>query len=387
MNKLVEAAQKFIKKVDEGKARSTESYNEFKEALKGLEPNEDNWVTLQVLPGSYIIAPGETTPKDYEEVIADHKRLVRELDVMINGEEGAAKQASLCDIVSQMKDYIGDKHKLEVELYDTLKLCNEYRELKESFQHERDLMHDDCEKWKKLVEEKDKSIRTINNVFPGLLRRYQDLMLRNKELYAPLKELIRLKDMKHMWGETPEYLQCKPKAWEKAKEAVGLGEVEELVYEDQLPEMTKEEYDEWYKTSKIVDGVRMGKPFNKMKTITINCKYGIDDLKSVYAYRGNSQGDNSGSNDVEQNKNNSWMSFGFDCEQTQEAVNAEVLTRKAWNENYIEELKEKGEYGKPYELNVSFNPHPMFDSELAAPLQSHSFHIIDLSKTNKNINE
>lgn len=41
---------------------------------------------------------------DYEEVLADHRRLVRELDVALNGIEGAAKQASLCDIVSQVKD-------------------------------------------------------------------------------------------------------------------------------------------------------------------------------------------------------------------------------------------------------------------------------------------
>ena len=40
---------------------------------------------------------------DYEEVMADHKRLVRELDVALNGEEGAAKQASLCDILAQVK--------------------------------------------------------------------------------------------------------------------------------------------------------------------------------------------------------------------------------------------------------------------------------------------
>lgn len=41
--------------------------------------------------------------KDYEEVLADHRRLVRELDVLLNGEEGAAKQASLCDIVAQVR--------------------------------------------------------------------------------------------------------------------------------------------------------------------------------------------------------------------------------------------------------------------------------------------
>lgn len=40
---------------------------------------------------------------DYEEVLADHRRLVRELDVLLNGEHGAAKQASLCDIVGQLR--------------------------------------------------------------------------------------------------------------------------------------------------------------------------------------------------------------------------------------------------------------------------------------------
>lgn len=32
-----------------------------------------------------------------------HRQLVRELDVALNGEAGSAKQASLCDLVSQVK--------------------------------------------------------------------------------------------------------------------------------------------------------------------------------------------------------------------------------------------------------------------------------------------
>lgn len=47
---------------------------------------------------------GELTIADYEECFADHRRLVRQLDVALNGEEGAAKQASLCDIVGQVLD-------------------------------------------------------------------------------------------------------------------------------------------------------------------------------------------------------------------------------------------------------------------------------------------
>lgn len=44
------------------------------------------------------------TPADYEEVLADHRALVRRLDVALNGGAGAAKQASLCDIVGQVED-------------------------------------------------------------------------------------------------------------------------------------------------------------------------------------------------------------------------------------------------------------------------------------------
>jgi hypothetical protein len=40
---------------------------------------------------------------EFDEYQAQHKRLVRELDVALNGEAGAAKQASLCDLVAQVK--------------------------------------------------------------------------------------------------------------------------------------------------------------------------------------------------------------------------------------------------------------------------------------------
>jgi hypothetical protein len=48
-------------------------------------------------------AARQATIADYQEVLDDHKRLVRELDVLLNGEAGAAKQASLSDIVRQVK--------------------------------------------------------------------------------------------------------------------------------------------------------------------------------------------------------------------------------------------------------------------------------------------
>jgi len=45
------------------------------------------------------------TIKDYEEVFEDHQRLVREIDVMMNG-KNAAPQASLCDLVTQIEDLV-----------------------------------------------------------------------------------------------------------------------------------------------------------------------------------------------------------------------------------------------------------------------------------------
>lgn len=48
------------------------------------------------------IAELERTVKDHEEVHADKRQLVREMDVIMNGEEGAARQASLGDIVAQL---------------------------------------------------------------------------------------------------------------------------------------------------------------------------------------------------------------------------------------------------------------------------------------------
>lgn len=55
------------------------------------------------LQSNVIVIPQEgLTVSDFEEVNEDKKRLVRELDVIING-ENAAKQASLCDMVSQVE--------------------------------------------------------------------------------------------------------------------------------------------------------------------------------------------------------------------------------------------------------------------------------------------
>lgn len=50
---------------------------------------------------------------DRDEVLEDHKRLVREIDVALNGEKGAALQASLVDILAQLtKPSVGPVNKV-----------------------------------------------------------------------------------------------------------------------------------------------------------------------------------------------------------------------------------------------------------------------------------
>ena len=45
----------------------------------------------------------ELTTQDYKEAIESTQSLVREIDYILNG-EGMAKQASLCDLVHQIKE-------------------------------------------------------------------------------------------------------------------------------------------------------------------------------------------------------------------------------------------------------------------------------------------
>jgi uncharacterized protein YfkK (UPF0435 family) len=67
----------------------------------------------------------------YEEVNEDKKRLVRELDVALNGENDAAKQASLCDIVAIVKS----------------------KELKVIQRHEYEMLHRQIHNYKRHIED------------------------------------------------------------------------------------------------------------------------------------------------------------------------------------------------------------------------------------------
>lgn len=69
----------------------------------------------------------EARVKDWKEVDDAHKRLVRELDVLLNGKDGAAQQASLCDIVSQVK-HGGLSFARVKELENALTKCSDHSE-------------------------------------------------------------------------------------------------------------------------------------------------------------------------------------------------------------------------------------------------------------------
>lgn len=62
----------------------------------------------------------EALNRDHEEVHESKRALVREIDVIINSEEGAAKQASLCDLVGQIQELVTERD----EFIDS---CNAYK--------------------------------------------------------------------------------------------------------------------------------------------------------------------------------------------------------------------------------------------------------------------
>lgn len=71
------------------------TFEAFERLIKGESPLLDKI--------SYGIEDKVQCLIDFEEVNDSKKALIRELDVLLNGEEGASKQASLCDIVSQVR--------------------------------------------------------------------------------------------------------------------------------------------------------------------------------------------------------------------------------------------------------------------------------------------
>lgn len=122
-----------------------------------------------------------------------------------------------------------------------------------------------------------------------------------------------------------------------------------------------------------------------MNTYQMPFKKGIDDLQSLFAFRGNSQGDETQTNSIaDYIASEGWLSFNFDCELTDEAIAKEIQSRKEANAAYIAELKATGEYGKTDYLSITVKPDPAFDnlSPLIEeqPLESYKMVFLDPCK-------
>jgi len=115
----------------------------------------------------------------------------------------------------------------------------------------------------------------------------------------------------------------------------------------------------------------------------VKYRKGIDDLKSLYAFHGNSQGDESQTNDIQTFLDSKgWMSFIFDCEMTEGAILQQAMENHLWNNLYIQELKAKGEYGIEDDYSIHVQHNPLFDvpKPLISSFPLESFKLIFLDE-------
>jgi hypothetical protein len=115
-------------------------------------------------------------------------------------------------------------------------------------------------------------------------------------------------------------------------------------------------------------------------------KKGINDLQNEYAFRGNSQGDDSCSNEISDYlASGGWMSFHFPVPiDDQRAIYEESERRKAANEKYIRQCKNDGTYGTdlpPIQLQMVHSP--LFDDNKFNAKTSKRYIIIDTEKLKK----
>ena len=118
-----------------------------------------------------------------------------------------------------------------------------------------------------------------------------------------------------------------------------------------------------------------------------NIRKGIDDLKCIHPWGPTAQGDTSWADRIEDS--NDWMAFYFDeCdEHDAEGIKKAISDRVKWNEDYIEELKRTGEYGKEIEgVTLKVKVDPLMDRVSKTetyPFSSYSYDIFDFSNLNK----
>lgn len=116
---------------------------------------------------------------------------------------------------------------------------------------------------------------------------------------------------------------------------------------------------------------------------------GKTDLQNIYAFRGNSQEDESHSNEIlDYIASDSWMSFHFDGIDVtnQAAIYAESLRRQKVNAEYVEQCKVDGTYGDRLpDIEMQIAHSSLFDDN---SINDHptriSYSIIILDSTNDN---
>lgn len=114
---------------------------------------------------------------------------------------------------------------------------------------------------------------------------------------------------------------------------------------------------------------------------------GITDLKSIYAFHGASQGDESQSNNVKTFKQmDGWWHVSFYFKDidylNQEEVNKRSNEIKLENDKYIQSLKDSVEYGKSDgHIKVTFVENPLLDRpKMNQSVCSYTYDIYDFSK-------
>lgn len=77
--------------------------------MRGM-PQEKSEVGAKMDDGAFVTnvydayeAGRRSMQREYDEILVNYRRLTRELDVLLNGEAGAAPAASLADIIAQVK--------------------------------------------------------------------------------------------------------------------------------------------------------------------------------------------------------------------------------------------------------------------------------------------
>lgn len=117
---------------------------------------------------------------------------------------------------------------------------------------------------------------------------------------------------------------------------------------------------------------------NDFKSYSFIKRKGIDDLHNIWAWTGNSQGDESCTNDIKEGlASDGWMSFRFNgIDPTdQDAIDAESARRIKHNKDYIKDLKANGEYLKEYQLTIHVAPNSIFDGNVNPEISYRNFSI------------